>query len=53
MRKPKKQQKKNPLNDLSRSLTPFDPNQTISAVIELSKKTGSLPASSLASSASR
>jgi hypothetical protein len=27
MRKPKKQQK--PLNDLSRSLTPFDPNHTL------------------------
>jgi transposase len=27
MRKPKKQKK--PLNDLSRSLTPFDPNQTL------------------------
>jgi hypothetical protein len=27
MRKPKKQQK--PLNDLSRSLTPFDPNQAL------------------------
>ena len=37
MRKPKKQQK--PLNDLSRSLTPFDPNQTLTAVVELSKKT--------------
>jgi transposase len=37
MRKPKKQPK--PLNDLSRSLTPFDPNQTLSTVIELSKKT--------------
>ena len=32
MRKPKKQQK--PLNDLSRSLTPFDPNQTLIAVID-------------------
>src|SRR5215471_16137397 len=31
MRKPKKQKK--PLNDLSRSLTPFDPNQTLLAVI--------------------
>ena len=37
MRKPKKQNK--PLNDLSRSLTPFDPNQTSNAVVELSKKT--------------
>jgi transposase len=36
MRKPKKQKK--PLNDLSRSLTPFDPNQTLITVIELSKK---------------
>src|SRR5262250_2869057 len=35
MRKPKKQKK--PLNDLSRSLTPFDPNQTLLGVIELSK----------------
>ena len=37
MRKPKQQTK--PLNDLSRSLTPFDPNQTLTAVVELSKKT--------------
>jgi len=36
MRKPKKQKK--PLNDLSRSLTSFDPNQTLTAVVELSKK---------------
>ena len=36
MRKPKQQQK--PLNDLSRSLTPFDPNQTLIVVVELSKK---------------
>jgi transposase len=36
MRKPKKQQK--PLNDLSRSLTPFDPNHTLMAVIEMGKK---------------
>ena len=36
MRKPKKQQK--PLNDLSRSLTPFDPNQTLIAVVEMGKK---------------
>src|SRR5499426_1408290 len=37
MRKPNKQKK--PLNDLSRSLTPFEPNQTLTAVVELSKKT--------------
>jgi transposase len=37
MRKPKKQPK--PLNDLSHSLTPFDPNQMLTAVVELSKKT--------------
>jgi transposase len=36
MRKPKQRQK--PLNDLSRSLTPFDPNQTLICVIELSKE---------------
>jgi transposase len=36
MRKPKKQQK--PLNDLSRSLTAFDPNQTLIAVIEMGKE---------------
>jgi transposase len=30
--------KQKPLNDLSRSLTPFDPNQTLTAVIELSKE---------------
>src|SRR5262247_72800 len=36
MRKPKQQHK--PFNDLSRSLTPFDPNQTLIAVIELSKQ---------------
>src|SRR6516165_7999586 len=36
MHKPEKQQK--PLNDLSRSLTPFDPNQTLIIVVELSKK---------------
>src|SRR5262249_21583568 len=36
MHKPKQQQK--PLNDLSRSLTPFDPNQTLIIVIELSKE---------------
>jgi len=33
MRKPKKQKK--PLNDLSRSLTPFDPNQTLIIVVPL------------------
>jgi hypothetical protein len=32
MRKPKKQQK--PLNDLTRSLIPFDPNQTLTAVVD-------------------
>ena len=36
MRKPKKQPK--PLNDLSRSLIPLDPNQSLTAVVELSKK---------------
>src|SRR5499433_1633253 len=36
MRKPKKQKK--PLNDLSRSLTPLDVNQTLICVIELSKE---------------
>jgi len=35
MPKPKKQNK---LDDLSRSLTPFDPNRTLTAVIELSKE---------------
>jgi transposase len=35
MRKPKKQ--KEPLNDLNRSLTPFDPNETLIGVVELSK----------------
>jgi transposase len=35
MRKPKKQKK--PLNDLSRSLIPFDPNQTLTAVVEMSQ----------------
>ena len=35
MRKPKKQKK--PLNDLNRSLTPFDPNETLIGVVELSK----------------
>jgi hypothetical protein len=34
MRKPKKQNK--PLNELSRSPTPFDSNRTLIAVIELS-----------------
>ena len=32
MRKPRNQKK--PLNDLSRSLTPFDPNQTLISVID-------------------
>jgi transposase len=36
MRKPKQQQK--PLNDLSRSLTPFDPNRTLIAVIDMGKE---------------
>jgi hypothetical protein len=36
MRKPNKQKK--PLNDLSRSLTPFDPNRSLITVIELSKE---------------
>jgi transposase len=36
MRKPRKQQ--TPLNDLSSSLTPFDPNRTLISVIELSKE---------------
>jgi transposase len=36
MRKSKQQTK--PLNDLSRSLTPFDPNQTLICVIELSNE---------------
>src|SRR6516225_6068834 len=36
MRKPRKQKK--PLNDLSRSLTPFDLNRTLITVIELSKE---------------
>ena len=36
MRKPKPQQK--PLNDLNRSLTPFEPDQVLIAVIEMSKK---------------
>jgi hypothetical protein len=35
MRKPKRQKK--PLNDLSRSLTAFDPNETLIAVVEMSK----------------
>jgi transposase len=34
MHKPKQK----PLNDLSRSLTPFDPNEAIMIVIELSKQ---------------
>ena len=37
MRKPKKQKKL--INDLSRSLTPFDPNHTLIVVVELSKRT--------------
>ena len=36
MRKPKKQEK--PLNDLSRSLTPFDLNRSLITVIDLSKE---------------
>ena len=36
MRKPNRQDK--PLNDLGRSLTPLDVNQTLIAVIELSKE---------------
>jgi hypothetical protein len=36
MRKPKKQNK--PLNDLSRCLTPFDPNRSLVTLIELSKE---------------
>jgi transposase len=36
VRKPKPQQK--PLNDLNRSLTPFEPDQVLIAVIEMSKK---------------
>jgi len=36
MHKPKKQKK--PLNDLSRSITPFDPNRSLIVVIELSKE---------------
>ena len=32
MRKPRKQ--KRPLNDLSRSLTSFEPNQTLTAVVD-------------------
>ena len=35
MRKPKKQKK--PLNGLNRSLSPFDPNETLIGVVELSK----------------
>ena len=41
MRKPKKQKK--PLNDLSRSLTPFDPNQTLITVVELSVLSCTIP----------
>ena len=36
MRKPEQQHK--PLNDLSRSLTPFDPNRTLIGVIEMGKR---------------
>jgi len=36
MRKPKKQKK--PLNDLSRSPTPFDPNRTLIVVIDMAKE---------------
>src|SRR5215467_1658491 len=36
MRKPKKQKK--PLNDLSRSPTPFDPKRTLLVVVELGKE---------------
>jgi transposase len=36
MRKPKQHNK--PVNDLSRSPTPFDPNHTLIAVVELSKE---------------
>lgn len=36
MRNPKPQQQ--PLNDVNRSLTPFEPNQALIAVIEMSKK---------------
>jgi transposase len=36
MHKPNEQKK--PLNDLSRSLTPIDPNQTLIGVIEMGKK---------------
>ena len=35
MRKPKKQKK--PLNELNGSLTPFNPNETLIGVVELSK----------------
>jgi len=36
MGKSTKQQK--PLNDLSRSLTPFDPNRTLTCVIDMGKE---------------
>ena len=36
MRKPKQRK---PLNDLNRSLTPLDVNQTLIVVVELSQKT--------------
>ena len=41
------------LNDLSRCLTPLEPDSTLIAVIEMSLRAGSLPASCPASSASR
>jgi hypothetical protein len=41
MRKPKKQKK--PLNDLNRSLTPFDPNETLIGVVENASYTAHLP----------
>ena len=34
----RKQKQQKPLNDLSRSLTPFDPNHTLIAVVELSQE---------------
>src|SRR5262249_37120156 len=40
MRKPKQQNK--PLNDLSRSLTPFDPNHSLIVVTELEKEGGAV-----------
>lgn len=41
MRKPKQQYK--PLNDLSRSLTPFDPNHSLIVVIAQQRKLASSP----------